>query len=246
MNTPGQLNRTAEITGAIEGIASKIRLAEQAYGREPNSVSLLAVSKTRPASDVLAAIGVGHREFGENYVDEAVAKIGQIQSTLAQDISRDIVWHYIGAIQSNKTKLIANHFNWVHGVDRLKIAERLSHQRAQELPPLNCCIQVNVDTESSKAGISRDGLSELVDAMSDLPNIRLRGLMAIPAPRQDFAEQRLVFKHMCNLMSTLQLKHTTLDTLSMGMTGDMEAAIAEGATIVRVGTAIFGARTKSG
>lgn len=246
MTTPNHQTRAAEIAFNIEQIIGRIRDAEHTYDRDVGSVTLLAVSKTRPASDVMAAIDAGTREFGENYVDEGVQKIAEVTQNLQNEIADSIVWHYIGSIQSNKTGLIASNFGWVHGVDRLRIAERLSRQRPDTLPPLNCCIQVNVDAEASKAGVSVAELDELVCACRELPNIRLRGLMVIPAPREEFVEQRQVFSALRDLMPDLHKLHPSLDTLSMGMTGDMEAAIAEGATIVRVGTAIFGARQKSG
>ncbi len=245
MTTDNQQTRAAAITGAIREIRDSIRQAELSYDRHQDSVSLLAVSKTRPASDIVAAIDAGQLEFGENYVDEGVGKIQDINASLPQAVSRTLHWHFIGSIQSNKTKLIANHFSWVHGIDRLRIADRLAKQRSSELPALNCCIQVNVDDEASKAGVSVSELGELVAACSELPNLTLRGLMAIPAPRDTVTGQRQVFAQIRALLSDLQQTHPQLDTLSMGMTADRDAAIAEGATIVRVGTAIFGARQKS-
>ena len=245
MTTDNKQTRASIITGAIREIRDSIRQAELTYERDRDSVSLLAVSKTRPASDIVAAIDAGQHEFGENYVDEGVEKIEQIKTLLPQTVTSRLHWHFIGSIQSNKTKLIANHFDWVHGIDRLRIADRLAKQRLSELPALNCCIQVNVDAEASKAGVSASELGELVAACSELPNLTLRGLMAIPAPRDTVTGQRQVFAQIRELLSDLQQTHPQLDTLSMGMTADRDAAIAEGATIVRVGTAIFGARPKS-
>jgi len=218
----------------------QIRQAETQLGRQAGSVSLLAVSKTKPLSSVLAANAAGQSHFGENYVDEALAKQEQLS---ALDKTPEIVWHYIGAIQSNKTALIATHFDWVHGVDREKIARRLSAQRPTHLPALNCCIQVNIDNESGKAGIAPSELPELCSIMLTLPNVTLRGIMAIPAPRSDFQQQRSVFGEIRKLFDAQADLIPNLDTLSMGMSADMRAAIAEGSTMVRIGTAIFGART---
>ncbi len=224
------------ISEKLEEVKQRIRRAEQTYDREPGSVKLLAVSKTKPVSDVLQAYKAGQRDFGESYVQEAVDKIQQINQP-------DIIWHFIGPIQSNKTRLIAENFAWVHSVDRLKIAQRLSDQRNPEQPALNICLQVNVSGEQSKSGVDLDELSELVKAVMDLPRIELRGLMAIPAKSSYVDQQREAF---CQLRESLeqinQQFSLNLDTLSMGMSNDLEAAIAEGASIVRVGSDIFGAR----
>ncbi|MFP8966711.1 YggS family pyridoxal phosphate-dependent enzyme [Pokkaliibacter sp. CJK22405] len=220
-----------------ENIAQVYRQIEAAVakaGRNHDSVRLLAVSKTKPADDVRAAYAAGQRSFGENYVQEGIEKV-QALSDL------DIDWHFIGPLQSNKTREVASHFDWVHSVDRLKIAQRLNDQRPDDLPPLNICIQVNVSGEDSKSGISPAELPSLVEAISQLPRLRLRGLMCIPAPAEDEAAQREPFHQLAGLLSVLPAG----DTLSMGMSGDMEAAIAEGATWVRIGTAIFGRRDYS-
>lgn len=220
----------------FEQVFEQIHKAESACQRE-GEVKLLAVSKTKPAALVREACELGQREFGENYLQEALVKIEELS-----DIE-GIVWHFIGPIQSNKTRDIAGHFQWVHSVDRLKIAKRLSDQRPADLPPLNICLQVNISGEASKSGVKVEELEELTKAISELPNINLRGLMAIPAPAETKEQQRVPLQAMrqalTNLNSTLGL---AMDTLSMGMTGDLEAAIEEGSTMVRIGTALFGAR----
>ncbi|WP_374441619.1 YggS family pyridoxal phosphate-dependent enzyme [Pseudomonas panipatensis] len=216
----------------IAKVRTRIREAAQACGRAPESVRLLAVSKTKPAADIRAAHACGLVDFGENYLQEALAK----QSELA-DLA--LTWHFIGPIQSNKTRPIAEHFHWVHSVDRLKVAQRLSEQRPAGLPPLNLCLQVNVSGEASKSGCAPEELAELARAVHALPNLTLRGLMAIPEPTEDIAAQQAAFARLRQLMIDLDLG---LDTLSMGMSHDLEAAIAEGATWVRIGTALFGAR----
>lgn len=216
----------------IAKVGTRIREAAQAAGRDPDEVLLLAVSKTQPAEAIREASEAGMRDFGENYLQEALEK----QAKLA-DLS--LVWHFIGPIQSNKTKLIAEHFDWVHSVDRLKIAQRLSDQRPGHLAPLNLCLQVNVSGEASKSGCEPQAVRELAQAIAALPRLRLRGLMAIPEPTDDPAEQRAAFARLRQLQNELDLE---LDTLSMGMSQDLEAAIAEGATWVRIGTALFGAR----
>jgi pyridoxal phosphate enzyme (YggS family) len=200
--------------------------------RDPATVGLLAVSKTQPAAAIREAAAGGIRDFGENYLQEALDKQAELS-----DLS--LAWHFIGPIQSNKTKSIAEHFDWVHSVDRLKIAQRLSDQRPAELPPLNICLQVNVSGEASKSGCAPEELLQLAQAVAAMPQLRLRGLMCIPAPSEDPAEQRAAFARLRALRDELPL---TLDTLSMGMSQDLEAAIAEGATWVRIGTALFGAR----
>ena len=216
----------------IAKVRARIREAAQAAGRDPAGVGLLAVSKTQPASAIRQAHAAGLVDFGENYLQEALAK----QAELAD---LPLVWHFIGPIQSNKTKPIAEHFAWVHSVDRLKIAERLSEQRPAELPALNICLQVNVSGEASKSGCAPEELPALAAAVAALPKLRLRGLMAIPEPTDDPAEQRAAFARLRELQARLPYE---LDTLSMGMSHDLESAIAEGATWVRIGTALFGAR----
>jgi pyridoxal phosphate enzyme (YggS family) len=211
--------------------------AAAAAGRAEETVGLLAVSKTFGAAAVRELALCGQREFGENYLQEALEKQAQLA-----DLS--LVWHFIGPIQSNKTRAIAGHFSWVHGIDRLKIAERLSAQRPPGLPPLQACIEVNVSSEASKGGVSVAGLPALAEAVAKLPGLQLRGLMAIPASTPDPAAQRAAFRRVREAFEDLKARGHALDTLSMGMSGDLEAAIMEGATIVRVGTALFGERTR--
>jgi PLP dependent protein len=204
-----------------------------------SSIILLAVSKTFDAQAVWTAAQAGQRAFGENYVQEAIDKISATRE-LNPDLQLE--WHFIGPIQSNKTRQIAEHFDWVHSVDRLKIAQRLSEQRPADMPPLQICLQVNVSGEATKSGLEPDALLELARAVNLLPNIRLRGLMAIPEPTEDVEQQRAAFAKLRLMQNDLQAVGIQTDTLSMGMSADMDAAIAEGATIVRIGTAIFGGR----
>ncbi len=203
--------------------------------RPPESVQLLAVSKTRSADEVRQLHACGQTAFGENYLQEALDKIEALNDL-------PLEWHFIGPIQSNKTRAIAEQFAWVHSVDRLKIARRLSEQRPESLPPLNLCLQVNISDEASKSGCTPAELPALARAVAALPGLRLRGLMAIPEPETDPARQRAIFARVRKLMETLQAELPQLDTLSMGMSGDLDAAIAEGSTLVRVGTALFGPR----
>ena len=220
------------IAGNIALVEARIRAAALAVQRDVTSVHLLAVSKTKPAAELREAYAAGIRDFGENYLQEARAK----QVELAD---LPLSWHFIGPIQSNKTRDIAEHFDWVHSVDRLKIAQRLSEQRPAELAPLNICIQVNVSGEASKSGCTPADLPALATAISALPRLKLRGLMAIPEPTEDRVEQDRAFATVRHLQESLNLG---LDTLSMGMSHDLESAIAQGATWVRIGTALFGAR----
>jgi len=213
----------------------RIARAAVAAGRDPAGVRLLAVSKRWPAESVREAAAAGHRASGENYVQEGVAKVEALADL-------GLEWHFIGPLQSNKTRLVANRFAWVHSIDRLKIAERLAEQRDVHLPPLDVCIQVNVSGEASKSGVAPADLPELARAVASLPRLRLRGLMAIPEPTPDVALQRARFASLRMLRDELNAAGLGLDTLSMGMSDDLEAAIAEGSTMVRVGTAIFGAR----
>lgn len=219
----------------LQAVRNAIAQAARAAQRCAEDVALLAVSKTFPAAAVRAAFHAGQRAFGESYLQEALDKIGALRDL-------PLEWHFIGPIQSNKTRAIAENFSWVHGVDRLKIAERLSAQRPQTLPPLDVCIQVNVSGESSKSGVSPGEVADLAHAVARLPQLRLRGLMTIPAPAEGLAAQRAPFARLRQLLQELNAQGLKLDTLSMGMSQDMEAAILEGATIVRVGTAIFGER----
>lgn len=221
--------------------AARTRLAEAlvAAGRPANAARLLAVSKTMPAAMIREAWHLGQREFGENYVQEALDK----QAELA-DLDT-IVWHFIGPLQSNKTREVAEHFAWVHSVDREKIARRLNDQRPAALGPLDICLQVNISDEASKSGVSRAALPALAEAVQALPRLRLRGLMAIPAPAEGLDAQRAPFARLRQALEALRERfpEAPLDTLSMGMSADLEAAVLEGATLVRLGTAIFGART---
>ncbi|MFT5219197.1 MAG: pyridoxal phosphate enzyme (YggS family) [Planctomycetota bacterium] len=220
----------------LSHLQSLIETDANKYGRQANSILLLAVSKKMPADAIRAAQRLGQRDFGENYLQEALEKIDELGKL-------DLIWHFIGAIQSNKTRNIAENFAWVHCVDRLKIAQRLSEQRPASLPALNVCIQVNLDDEAGKAGIPVDQIQELAASISPLKNIRLRGLMAIPEKRSDISAQREAFARLRTALQELQQQGLNCDTLSMGMSGDLEAAIAEGSTLVRIGTAIFGERT---
>ena len=220
------------IAANISTLEQRIRTASLAAQRDPTSVGLLAVSKTKPSSALREAYAAGLRDFGENYLQEALGK----QAELAD---LPLCWHFIGPIQSNKTRAIAENFAWVHSVDRLKIAQRLSEHRPEGLEPLNICIQVNVSGEASKSGCTPEDLPALAAAISALPRLKLRGLMAIPEPTEDQAEQAAAFAAVRTLQDQLDLP---LDTLSMGMSHDLEAAIAQGATWVRIGTALFGAR----
>jgi PLP dependent protein len=217
----------------IMAIRSQIAQYCHACQRNPETVLLLAVSKTKPASDIAAAYQAGLRHFGENYCQEALLKQQELGAY-------NITWHFIGPIQSNKTKLIAQHFSWVHSVDSLRIAKRLSEQRPDKLPLLNICLQVNVSGEQSKSGISLEEFPELCSAVAVLPRLKLRGVMAIPAPQDNYEQQRLPYKKLAKSVVNLNLPE--LNTYSFGMTDDLKAAITEGSTIVRIGTALFGSR----
>lgn len=226
------------ISANLQAVLARIKAAALESGRNPTDISLLAVSKTRPASDVLEAVRAGQTLFGENYVQEGCDKRAEIGLP-------ELEWHFIGPLQSNKTRRVAETFDWVHSLDRLKIAERLSEQRPTSLPPLQVCLQVNVSGENTKSGLHVDEVRSVAQQIAQLPCLKLRGLMAIPAPTDDFAVQRAAFRRLKELFEHLKQDSLPLDTLSMGMTHDLEAAIAEGATIVRIGTAIFGERTKT-
>jgi len=223
------------IADNIARVRAQMAAACQSAGRAPGSVQLLAVSKTWSADAVRTAHATGQIDFGENYIQEAVDKI-----TALRDLP--LVWHCIGPIQSNKTRLVAEHFDWVHSIDRLKIAQRLSEQRPEHLPPLQVCIQVNVDGGETKSGVSPQDLPALAQAVAALPRLQLRGLMTIPEPAETDAQMRAVHRQAKDLFEQLRTQGLPLDTLSMGMSADMAAAIAEGSTLVRVGTAIFGQR----
>lgn len=227
------------IAGNLQAVEATITDAVKASERTRSEVQLLAVSKTFPAQAVLDAMATGQLAFGENYLQEALDKIASVAQ--AQPDAA-VEWHFIGPIQSNKTRPIAASFAWVHTVERLKIAQRLSEQRPPELSPLNICLQVNISGEASKSGASPEELPALAREVAQLPNLRLRGLMAIPEPTTDVAQQRAAFARVRALFDALRADGLALDTLSMGMSGDLAPAIAEGATIVRVGSAIFGKR----
>lgn len=219
----------------LQTIGANIKKAEKRYHRAENSVQLLAVSKRHTVDKIKQAYDAGQHAFGENYVQELLEKKQQLEEL-------DIEWHFIGPLQSNKTRKIAEAADWVHTIDRLKIAQRLNDQRPVELAPLNVCIQINVSGEQSKSGITIDDLTSLAQAIKNLPRLKLRGLMVIPAPQPSMEKQREVFRQVYEQKQNLIQSGFEIDTLSMGMSDDMEAAIAEGATIVRIGTAIFGKR----
>lgn len=225
------------LTERLEQVRQRIREAALAAQRPADSVRLLAVSKTHGVEQIREALAAGQTAFGESYVQEAIGKIAQLADA-------PIEWHFIGPLQSNKTAQIAAHFDWVHSVDRLKIAQRLNDQRGAQ-PPLNLCIQVNTSGEASKAGVQANELEALAQAIHQLPHLRLRGLMTIPAPEADLDKQRLPFRRLKQYLDRLNQLGMELDTLSMGMSNDLVAAIAEGATIVRIGTAVFGPRPTS-
>jgi PLP dependent protein len=227
------------ISAHLVQVRKAISEAARVAGRAPDSVSLLAVSKTFGPEAVIEAADAGQCEFGENYVQEALDKIASVKA-LRPDL--DLVWHFIGPLQSNKTRLVAEQVDWVHSVDRIKIAQRLSDQRPDSLPPLNICLQVNVSGEVSKSGVAPEELLALAAAVTGMPRLRLRGLMAIPEPEDDPVLQRRPFSLLRELQQQLSAAGILTDTLSMGMSADMAAAITEGATIVRIGTAIFGRR----
>jgi len=225
------------IASNLQAVNRAIAQAAHVAQRRAEGVALLAVSKAFPSAALREAYQAGQRAFGESYLQEALGKIEALRDL-------QLEWHFIGPIQSNKTRAIAENFAWVHSVDRLKIAERLSAQRPQNLPPLNVCLQVNVSAEGSKGGVAPDEVAGLAQAVAHLPQLKLRGLMAIPAPVEGLAGQRKPFAQLRELMWQLNAQGLALDTLSMGMSHDLEAAVLEGATIVRVGTAIFGERQK--
>ncbi len=227
----------------LEEVRQRIAKAAHDASRDASSVQLLAVSKTFPADDVRVAFDAGQRAFSENYVQEGIAKIAELG-----DLRADIEWHFIGPLQSNKTRVVAAQFDWVHSIDRLKIAERLSAQRPEgscALSALNVCIQVNVSGEASKSGVEPADAAALAHAVAALPGLRLRGLMSIPGPADTLNAQRAPHARLRELMDALRAGGLNLDTLSMGMSADLEAAVLEGATMVRIGTAIFGARDYS-
>jgi PLP dependent protein len=227
------------ISQKLQAVHAAIAHAALAAGRTPDAVTLLAVSKTFGADAVLEAVRAGQTAFGENYVQEALDKMDAVQ---AAQSGVALEWHFIGPLQSNKTRAVASRFDWVHSVEREKVAQRLAEQRPPHLPPLNVCLQVNLDAENTKSGATPEQVPALARFVAQLPQLRLRGLMAIPAPSPECARQRAAFRRLRQLFEQLQEQGLALDTLSMGMSADLEAAIMEGATIVRVGSAIFGTR----
>ena len=225
----------SSIAQSLAETRNRVTVLERRYDRPPGDVRVLAVSKTMPPEAVRAAAEAGQREFGENHVQDALVKLDAL-GTL------DLIWHFVGPVQSNKTRVVATRFDWVHSIDRAKIAARLNAHRPEDLPPLEVCIQVNVSGEDSKSGVDPDQVEELARVVSELPRLKLRGLMTLPRPCGDLEAQRRPFAALRRILETLNARGFALDMLSMGMSNDMEAAIAEGATIVRIGTAIFGAR----
>jgi pyridoxal phosphate enzyme (YggS family) len=227
-----------ELQTRMSLLRGRLEAAADRYGRKAAEIDLLAVSKTRSAADIRLAAELGQRLFGENYLQEALPKI-QALSPL------NLQWHFIGPLQSNKTRAVASHFHWVHSVDRLRIARRLSEQRPSAMPPLQVCLQINIDAEPTKSGASPEEAADLARAVANLPNLRLRGLMAVPRPAGDLQARRRPFARLRALLAELRDTGLELDTLSMGMSADLEAAVAEGSTLVRIGTDFFGPRTGS-
>lgn len=227
------------IAEALAKVTARIHRAALAAGRDAKNVRLIAVSKTQPAEAIAQAYACGQRDFGENYLQEALEKQSELVAL------HDIQWHFIGPIQSNKTRPIAENFAWIHSIDREKVAQRLNDQRPDNLPPVQVCLQVNLDDENTKSGVTLQELPALAYAVSQLPRLQLRGLMAIPAASNNPAQQHAAFAKLKCALEDLKAQGHAVDTLSMGMSGDLEAAIAEGSTMVRVGTDIFGARTQA-
>lgn len=225
----------SDVAGRLATVRERIRAAEVRFGRSPGSVTLLAVSKRQPPEALREALAAGQHAFGENYLQEALAK----REALA---GCPVEWHLVGPLQSNKTKPAAECFDWIHTLDRLKVARRLSAQRPAERPPLNCCIQINVSGEASKSGVAPEEAPALAEAVAALSGLRLRGLMTLPAPADGLEAQRRPFRRLRALLERINARGLELDTLSMGMSDDLEAAVAEGATLVRIGTAVFGPR----
>ena len=231
-----------DIAHNLAQVRDKISAAATRCGRSPEEITLLAVSKTKPASAIAEAIDAGQRQFGENYVQEGVEKIVHFRAVHPEDPGE---WHFIGPLQANKTRLVAEHFDWVQSVDRLRIASRLSAQRPAGMPPLNILIEVNIDGEETKSGVAPSEVEAFADEIAGYPGLRLRGLMAIPAPAADSESRRRPLAAMRALFERLRVKHPGMDTLSMGMSADMDEAVSEGATMVRVGRAVFGPRDYS-
>lgn len=220
----------------LVNVKNRIIQAAKKYHREPEDITLLAVSKTKSCDAIQEAINAGQYQFGENYLQEGIEKIAYFSN------KQNLIWHFIGALQSNKSRLVAEHFDWCHTIDRLKIAQRLNNQRPRNKAPLNVLIQINISDEISKSGITPTELDKLAAEIVLLPNLKLRGLMAIPAPNNELSQQMSIFRSMENLCNQLKKQYPDIDTLSMGMTADLDIAIACGSTLVRIGTAIFGSR----
>ncbi|WP_374438606.1 YggS family pyridoxal phosphate-dependent enzyme [Inhella sp.] len=240
MAIPPELSdpRFSDLPARLQTVHARMDEACALYGRPAGTVQLLCVSKTQPAAAIRAAHALGERHFGENYVQEALDKMAELA-----DLRPPPIWHLIGPLQANKTRVVAEAFDWVHSVDRLRIAERLSSQRPAGRAPLQVCLQVNISGEDSKHGVSPQDCLDLARSVATLPQLRLRGLMAIPAPAEGIEAQRQAHRHLAALMQALNNQGLQLDTLSMGMSADLEAAVAEGAHWLRIGTALFGART---
>lgn len=226
---------STEVAARLAAVRARIAAAAQHCGRDAASITLIAVSKTHPAASIAELAELGQRDFGENYLQEALTKIDTLRA-------RSLIWHFIGQLQSNKTRAVAEHFDWVHTVDRAKLADRLAAQRPAHAAPLAVCVQVHLGDEASKGGVAPEHLPDLLAHVAALPRLQLRGLMAIPPEESDLAAQRAWFARLRALFDAARQRHPQLDTLSMGMSGDLEAAIAEGATAVRIGTALFGPR----
>jgi pyridoxal phosphate enzyme (YggS family) len=224
-----------DIKSRLESVRSSITEALSDYSRPEGSTQLLAVSKTRTSDEITTAFNCGQTSFGESYLQEALTKINQLKD-------KPIEWHFIGRVQSNKTRSIAENFDWVHSIDKLKHAQRLNDQRPDSMEPLNICLQINIDDEKSKGGVQPEDATDLIQQINKLPRLHLKGLMTLPTPTNELGAQRQPFRKLRELRDQLATNDLPLDTLSMGMSDDMEAAIAEGSTIVRVGTAIFGPR----
>ncbi|WP_413721429.1 YggS family pyridoxal phosphate-dependent enzyme [Sodalis sp. RH23] len=223
----------------LQQVTERISATARQCGRDPQEITLLAVSKTKPVTAIEEAIRAGQTAFGENYVQEGLEKISYFRQ---KAVTPPLSWHFIGPLQSNKSRLVAEHFDWLHTLDRLQLAQRLNNQRPPALAPLNVLIQINISGEESKSGIAPHLMADLAAQVAELPRLRLRGLMAIPAPQADYQRQLAVFQQMAALFADLRRSHPGADTLSLGMTDDMPAAIVAGSTLVRIGTAIFGAR----
>jgi pyridoxal phosphate enzyme (YggS family) len=223
----------------LHGVRTRLTAAAAAASRDPAGITLVAVSKTQPAEAVATLARLGQRDFGENYLQEALPKIGALADL-------PLIWHFIGQLQSNKTRPVAENFDWVHTVDRVKLAERLAAQRPSHAAPLQVCVQVRLDDEPGKGGVSVAELPSVLAAVAASPRLQLRGLMAIPPAEHSPTAQRHWFAQLARLLATSRVVHPSMDTLSMGMSGDLESAIAEGSTLVRLGTALFGERLQSG